>query len=466
MEMEDETQRKIEETVVNILRTSKMEDITEFKVRLEASKQLGINLFQNERKGFVRSVVEKFLLEEVEEEDDDWPKHKEAAKRKQNGERVICKLSNKKLVVIQDFRGKSLVSIREYYEKDGKQLPTAKGITLSTEQWSAFRKSVPAIEDAVIKMELKLRSQLDGKQIEDLSNSLSDLAPQEVPIEANRFDGKNYNCWAQQMESFLKQLKIAYVLTDPCPSVTLGPEATTEEIAQAKLDEQDWLKDDFICRRNILSSLSDPLFYRYSKRARSAKELWKELKFVYLYEEFGTKRSQVKKYIDFQMVEERLIVEQVLEFNCIADSIVAAGMLIEENFHVSVIISKLPSSWKDFCIKVMCEEYLPFRKLMDYLRIEEESRNQEKQGESSNLLGNQVWKCRPKMRDITPPNMHWNRQESEMDGRPIVCHKCGKKGHISQNCRRKFVKENNGNVINNGSMPVVTEVDMVGGTME
>lgn len=91
--MEDETQRKIEETVVNILRTSKMEDITEFKVRLEASKQLGINLFQNERKGFVRSVVEKFLLEEVEEEDYDWPKHKEAAKRKQNGERVICKVT-------------------------------------------------------------------------------------------------------------------------------------------------------------------------------------------------------------------------------------------------------------------------------------------------------------------------------------------------------------------------------------
>jgi len=30
-------------------------------------------------------------------------------------------------VTIQDFRGKTLVSIREYYKKDGKELPTSKG---------------------------------------------------------------------------------------------------------------------------------------------------------------------------------------------------------------------------------------------------------------------------------------------------------------------------------------------------
>ena len=39
----------------------------------------------------------------------------------------LIQLSNKRRVVIQDFRGKTLVSIREFYEKDGKQIPTAKG---------------------------------------------------------------------------------------------------------------------------------------------------------------------------------------------------------------------------------------------------------------------------------------------------------------------------------------------------
>lgn len=311
---------------------------------------------------------------------------------------------------------------------------------------------------------IKCRSQLDGKQLEDVSNSVSDLAPQEVvSIEPNRFDGKNYHCWAKQMEVFLKKLKIAYILTDRCPSVTLGPEATTEEIAQAKLDEQKWVNDDYICRRNILSCLSDPLFYRYSKATSSARELWEELKLVYLHEEFGTKRHQVKKYIEFQMVEEKAIVEQVQEFNNIADSIVAAGILIDENFHVSVIISKLPPSWKDFCIKLMGEEYLPFWKLMDHLRLEEESRKQEKQEGSSNLLGNhQFRKFRPKNRDMKPPGMHWNRYESEMDEKSIVCYSCGKQGHISRNCRRKFVRENNGNIdVDNGHKPAFKEVNMV-----
>ena len=39
----------------------------------------------------------------------------------------MAQLSSKRKVTIQDFRGKTLVSIREFYRKDGKDLPTAKG---------------------------------------------------------------------------------------------------------------------------------------------------------------------------------------------------------------------------------------------------------------------------------------------------------------------------------------------------
>lgn len=34
--------------------------------------------------------------------------------------------------MIQDFRGKSFVSIREFYQKDGKQLPSNKGDQMHT----------------------------------------------------------------------------------------------------------------------------------------------------------------------------------------------------------------------------------------------------------------------------------------------------------------------------------------------
>lgn len=266
-----------------------------------------------------------------------------------------------------------------------------------------------------------------------------------VPFEINRFDGKNYQLWAPFMESFLDKLKIAYVLTDPCPSVDIRPEASAEEIAQAKAAEQKWYNDDHLCRHNILTSLSDALYYQYSKKTKSARELWEELKLVYLYEEFGKKRSQVRNYIEFQIVDERPVLDQVKELNNIADSIVASGMFFDEKFHVSAIISKLPPSWKDFCIKLMCEEYLPFWKLMERIRAEEESRNQDKQVEPTNsLFFNHAKNEGPGMKDMQKPRMNGKKRETETDDKAVICYSCGKRGHISKHCRnRKLDKEAN-----------------------
>lgn len=290
------------------------------------------------------------------------------------------------------------------------------------------------------------RADLDGEQNEQVTNSISASTSGElVHIEINRFDGKNYQCWAPQMENFLKRLKIAYVLTDPCPSIARTLDTSTKVISQAKAAEQKWFNDDRMCRYNILNSLSDSLYYQYSKKTNSAKELWEELKLVYLYEEFGTKRSQVRKYVEFQMVDEKPIVDQVQELNSIADSIVDTGIFIDENFHVSVIISKFPPSWKDFCIKMMHEEYLPFWILMNHVRVEEESRNRDKRGEPSNsIYFHHAKNLGPRMRDAKKPGLHWKRRETETDNKAMVCYFCGKKGHISKHCRdRKFNKEGN-----------------------
>jgi hypothetical protein len=67
--MDPETRRKIEETVLDVLRKANVEEMTEFEVRLAASKRLGIDLLETERKGLVRSVVENFLLSTMEDEE-------------------------------------------------------------------------------------------------------------------------------------------------------------------------------------------------------------------------------------------------------------------------------------------------------------------------------------------------------------------------------------------------------------
>ncbi|ESW32178.1 hypothetical protein PHAVU_002G300000 [Phaseolus vulgaris] len=155
-----ETKQRIEETVRRILQESDMDEVTESKIRKQASEQLGLNLSQPHFKAFVKQVVGAFLQEKLQEQEENDEKEDEeeqgVSKGKEyddEGDLIICKLSEKRRVTIQDFRGKTLVSIREYYKKDGKDLPTSKGISLTEEQWSAFKKNLPAIEKAISKME-------------------------------------------------------------------------------------------------------------------------------------------------------------------------------------------------------------------------------------------------------------------------------------------------------------------------
>ncbi|ERN14086.1 hypothetical protein AMTRI_Chr01g111490 [Amborella trichopoda] len=160
--MDLETQKKIEETVAEVLRDADMAEITEFKVRKLAGEKLGMDLSGNPYKKVVKNVVLSFIAskrEAQQEEDERDSKTESCASNREfdaNGDPIICRLSNKRKVTIQDFRGKTLVSIREYYEKDGKELPSSKGISLSTEQWEAFRNAVPAIEEAIEKLQSRL----------------------------------------------------------------------------------------------------------------------------------------------------------------------------------------------------------------------------------------------------------------------------------------------------------------------
>ncbi|GAU11849.1 hypothetical protein TSUD_76000 [Trifolium subterraneum] len=177
-----ETKARIEETVLKILHESNMEEVTESKIRKQASTELDLNLNQPPFKALVRQIIENFLVEKQqqqqkeeeeqkqrekeEEEEEEEEEKKQEVKQKgvssksnvyvDSGDLVICELTKKRKVTIQDFKGKRYVSIREFYTKDGKELPSNKGISLSVEQWEAFKNCVPAIEKAIEKLESRL----------------------------------------------------------------------------------------------------------------------------------------------------------------------------------------------------------------------------------------------------------------------------------------------------------------------
>ncbi|XP_076922987.1 RNA polymerase II transcriptional coactivator KELP-like [Bidens hawaiensis] len=187
--MDSELAKEIKEAVLEVLNNSDMDSTTEFQVRKSASDLIGIDLNEPSRKKFVRNIVQTYLEErqakadaddnnntnnnnnneeeeeaepEEESEDDDNNnnnnnnnnnKTKGAQEFDDEGDLIICRLSDKRRVTLTEFRGKSLVSIREYYKRDGKELPSSKGISLTPEQWANFSKNVPAIEKAIKKLE-------------------------------------------------------------------------------------------------------------------------------------------------------------------------------------------------------------------------------------------------------------------------------------------------------------------------
>ncbi|OOF92292.1 hypothetical protein ASPCADRAFT_133360 [Aspergillus carbonarius ITEM 5010] len=65
-----------------------------------------------------------------------------------NGDRY-WEISKARRVTISSFRGKTMISIREYYEKDGQELPGKKGIALPVEQFSSLVSLLPDIESAL-----------------------------------------------------------------------------------------------------------------------------------------------------------------------------------------------------------------------------------------------------------------------------------------------------------------------------
>lgn len=95
--MDSESRRKIEGTVLDILRKTSLDEMTEFKVRVAASERLGIDLSDIDHKSFVRGVVENFLLSAAapESEPPDVREEQDTRLKKEaneDGERVICKV--------------------------------------------------------------------------------------------------------------------------------------------------------------------------------------------------------------------------------------------------------------------------------------------------------------------------------------------------------------------------------------
>ncbi|XP_058728349.1 RNA polymerase II transcriptional coactivator KELP-like [Vicia villosa] len=131
--MDAETQCNVEEMVMDLLTKAEFEQATEFTIRLAASERLGIDLSDSHSRQFVRNIIAtnkkppQVSTEAVKEPPQELNKVAGVKCKNDDSDKVICELSSNRKVTVGDYKGRTLVSIREYFLKDGKQLPTPKG---------------------------------------------------------------------------------------------------------------------------------------------------------------------------------------------------------------------------------------------------------------------------------------------------------------------------------------------------
>jgi len=98
-----------------------------------------------------------------------------------------------------------------------------------------------------------------------------------------------------------------------------------------------------MCKNYILNTLDNTQYNMYSS-IKSVKALLKTLDKNFKVEIISMEKFKVDKFSDFKMVDSRIIMSQVQEFQLTLHDRYAKEMLISESFQVTAIIEKFSPS--------------------------------------------------------------------------------------------------------------------------
>ncbi|APA12356.1 predicted protein [Sclerotinia sclerotiorum 1980 UF-70] len=97
-------------------------------------------------------------------------------------------------IELSDFKGQTLINIREFYEKDGNLLPGKKGISLTIDQYKNFLQSIPQINANLKKKGIEITPEEEEKveENEDLEEDEDEEEEEAVETDSSA-DKKSKN---------------------------------------------------------------------------------------------------------------------------------------------------------------------------------------------------------------------------------------------------------------------------------
>ncbi|KAA0049696.1 ty1-copia retrotransposon protein [Cucumis melo var. makuwa] len=144
-------------------------------------------------------------------------------------------------------------------------------------------------------------------------------------------------------------------------------------------------------RRNLRrhKHIADVIWFRvgfpYSDTSKkSAKDIWSTLESRYGGDDAGRKKYVVGKWLQFQMTDDKPVVEQIHEYENPVANVLSEGMKMCEILQENVLLEKFPPSWNDYRSHLKHKKKdLKLQELISHMRTEEANRLKDKKGRPS-----------------------------------------------------------------------------------
>ena len=124
----------------------------------------------------------------------------------------------------------------------------------------------------------------------------------------------------------------------------------------------------------VLTVIGDNLVDAYL-HMRIAKNLWDALEAKFGATDAGSELYAMEQFHDYRMVDNRSVLDQAHEIQCIAKELELLKCELPDKFVVGCIIAKLPPSWRNFATSLKhLRRELSIEDVIDHLNVEQNSR--------------------------------------------------------------------------------------------
>src|SRR4051812_13894427 len=198
----------------------------------------------------------------------------------------------------------------------------------------------------------------------------------------------------------------------------------------------------------VLSVIEDKLVDTYI-HMRVAKDLWEALESKFGATDAGSEMYTIEQFHDYKMVENRSVLEQAHEIQCIAKELELFKCELSGKFVAGYIIAKLPNSWRNFAttLKHQRREF-SVEDVIGHLSVEQNSRAKDSHGKGevtsvANMVQRNVNSNKHKGKTSVQQNTNFKKKGKKTfkkDKKKDVCFTSGLEEHWANKCPNKFKK--------------------------